>query len=598
MSAARTALSAAPRYDPRTDTVESLDARLVALARGDAPLRRVLARIAGRLVETRGESPKATCAESPKATGAGWEPLGFARAADYARERPGWSARELHDLACVGAALARLPALEAAFAGGRLGWTKVRLLCRVATAADEARWLAAAGRLSAAALAREVRACDVGALEAGGAAAAGAEEAPDPEREVLRVRAPRRVLTQWGDVKRMLRLVAGEWLPTETCVELVAAEVLSAVGLDAAADAGPPLARRCRAGVAEGGDAGPGPAAEGALAGAPEPAPGAPAPAALPWVAALADGLDAATPRELDARLCRAAALERSWLARLGPPLLAFADARGHHALGFRSLDAYARERLGMSARKVRALLRVERACARSPALAAAWRAGRLPWSRAHALVAVLLAPGAERFHAAWLARAAQVTARRLEDDVDHALATGDLDPAALPALPPGVQIGAQPTVCETDLAAAEANETWVANVPGDVGRLFRASLCSVQRRLGGPPGAALAAMFAHCVATWRPQFGRRPAEHRVFERDGWRCTVPGCTSYRNLHAHHVVFRSAGGGDDDANLTTLCAFHHQRGVHAGVIRVSGSAPSGLVFELPLGRFRSGDVVAA
>jgi len=98
--------------------------------------------------------------------------------------------------------------------------------------------------------------------------------------------------------------------------------------------------------------------------------------------------------------------------------------------------------------------------------------------------------------------------------------------------------------------------------------------------------------MFLHCIDTWRPH--RVPREHRVFERDGWRCTVPGCTSQRNLHAHHVVFRSRGGSDADANLTTLCAFHHQRGVHAGVIRVSGRAPDGLVFELPLGRFASGD----
>ena len=158
-----------------------------------------------------------------------------------------------------------------------------------------------------------------------------------------------------------------------------------------------------------------------------------------------------------------------------------------------------------------------------------------------------------------------------------------------LPPLPAGVQTGARPTL-------AEPNETWVANVPADVGRLFRACLHTVQRRLDASPGVALEAMFAHCVATWRARSGRPPAEERVFERDGWRCTVPGCTSQRNLHAHHIVFRSAGGSDEDANLTTLCAFHHQRGVHAGVIRVSGCAPGALVFELPLGRFRSGDVV--
>ena len=64
--------------------------------------------------------------------------LGFARLGDYARERPGLSARELHDLAHVDAALAKLPAIGAALASGRLGWTKARLLCRVATPEDEA----------------------------------------------------------------------------------------------------------------------------------------------------------------------------------------------------------------------------------------------------------------------------------------------------------------------------------------------------------------------------------------------------------------------------------------------------------------------------
>jgi hypothetical protein len=551
------ALRAEPRYDPRADEVEALDARLVVLSRTAAPLRRALARIASRLVKTQS-----------------WAPLGFARPADYARERPGLSARELHDLAHVDAALAALPAIDAALASGRLGWTKARLLCRVATPADEARWLELAERLSAAALAREVRACDVGAA---------AEALPDDEpgeREVLRVRAPRWVLQKWGNVMRTLRCVAGEWLPTETCAELVAAEVLSAVGLDTDAAAAPRVVALRRA--AEACETGPG--AEGSAVAA--------APPVSPFVAALTEGLDAADRLELDARLCRAAALERGLLARLGPLLLAFVSAGGPAAFGFRGLDAYARERLGMSARKARALLRVERACVRSPALAAAWRAGRITGSQAQALVALVLAPGAEPFHDAWLARAAAVTERRLEDDVDHALASGDFDPSHLPALPAGLQIGARPTL-------AEPNETWVANVPSDVGRLFRACLHTAQRRLDASPGAALEAMFDHCIATWRARPGGRrrlPPEQRVFERDGWRCTVPGCTSQRSLHAHHIVFRSAGGGDEDANLTTLCAFHHQRGVHAGVIRVSGRAPDGLVFELPLGRFGAGDVL--
>ncbi len=90
-------------------------------------------------------------------------------------------------------------------------------------------------------------------------------------------------------------------------------------------------------------------------------------------------------------------------------------------------------------------------------------------------------------------------------------------------------------------------------------------------------------------------------SKYRVFDRDGWRCTVPGCSSHRNLHAHHIVFRSAGGGDALDNQTTLCAFHHQRGVHAGLVRIQGRAPEGVTYELglrpglpPLERYRSGD----
>jgi len=93
--------------------------------------------------------------------------------------------------------------------------------------------------------------------------------------------------------------------------------------------------------------------------------------------------------------------------------------------------------------------------------------------------------------------------------------------------------------------------------------------------------------MLDHALDAWGADEPRTQREHRVFERDGWRCTVPGCTSYRNLHDHHIRFRSAGGTDELANRTTLCAFHHLRGVHAGRVRCRGEAPHGLRFELGL-----------
>jgi hypothetical protein len=56
------------------------------------------------------------------------------------------------------------------------------------------------------------------------------------------------------------------------------------------------------------------------------------------------------------------------------------------------------------------------------------------------------------------------------------------------------------------------------------------------------------------------------------------------------------VFRSAGGGDELANRTTLCAWHHLRGVHAGVVKCTGVAPDRLWFELPTVAYGPGEVV--
>lgn len=43
---------------------------------------------------------------------------------------------------------------------------------------------------------------------------------------------------------------------------------------------------------------------------------------------------------------------------------------------------------------------------------------------------------------------------------------------------------------------------------------------------------------------------------------DGERCRFPGCTRHRKLHAHHVLFWSAGGGTDLDNLVLVCSRHH------------------------------------
>ena len=132
----------------------------------------------------------------------------------------------------------------------------------------------------------------------------------------------------------------------------------------------------------------------------------------------------------------------------------------------------------------------------------------------------------------------------------------------------------------------------------------LEAARLHLARMQGGAPAAADAFswLVEHAIAAWEAE-GRAFQDYADFERDGFRCTVPGCTARRNLQSHHVVFRSHGGPDEPWNRTTLCAFHHHRGIHARLVACTGRAPDQLEYALglraggsPLLRARSGDVL--
>lgn len=74
-------------------------------------------------------------------------PLGYPSLLQYATESLGMSRSRAYDLLQLARDLERLPRLRAAMAEGRLGWTKARLVARVATATSEATWVEAAERL-------------------------------------------------------------------------------------------------------------------------------------------------------------------------------------------------------------------------------------------------------------------------------------------------------------------------------------------------------------------------------------------------------------------------------------------------------------------
>ena len=156
--------------------------QLAELARSAGPLRRVVAALAGRLVERKS-----------------WGRLGYARLGDYARERLGVSGRSLQEFAKVDRALAERPRLEAALVSGRLPWSTVRLLARFVTAEDEARWIERATQVGVRVLERECRAVDRGAVLSD-------EEGGDTEpSEWVRLRAPRASPSSGGALCAMPR---------------------------------------------------------------------------------------------------------------------------------------------------------------------------------------------------------------------------------------------------------------------------------------------------------------------------------------------------------------------------------------------------------
>jgi len=117
---------------------------------------------------------------------------------------------------------------------------------------------------------------------------------------------------------------------------------------------------------------------------------------------------------------------------------------------------------------------------------------------------------------------------------------------------------------------------------------LVLAAAIDVARALAGAalsPGRCLALVAKHFLDTWRGAVKRKRTRSRqVRDRDAGECQVPGC-SRRGTHAHHIAFRSHGGGDEPENQIAACPFHHLRCIHEGYLRVFGRAPDALTWFL-------------
>ena len=114
----------------------------------------------------------------------------------------------------------------------------------------------------------------------------------------------------------------------------------------------------------------------------------------------------------------------------------------------------------------------------------------------------------------------------------------------------------------------------------------------------GRDPGKAPATKCATDKSRRRPRRASRlrrsipPAVRRmVLERDGRRCTCPGCNNRRFIHIHHIVPIWKGGTNAPENLTVTCGRCHSA-LHRGLLTVDGRAPHSLVWKNRYGNLNS------
>ncbi|MBK7672640.1 MAG: HNH endonuclease [bacterium] len=287
-----------------------------------------------------------------------------------------------------------------------------------------------------------------------------------------------------------------------------------------------------------------------------------------------------------------------------------------YREFGHATLELYATQSLGFTQNRYWQFKRLADDLERLPVLREAVASGELGWTKAQQ-VARVATPETQH---AWVAKAATTGRRELAREVQAARDVARLDARRAVAL----------EVPPADPMPIEASFTLRGDVL-QVARL-EALLEKARKQRRGPTGAtrldlvleALAALVdgpaddagdsaaaavprpgvqvvvqqcpdckAATVATARGDLALAPAQVEavtcdaivrgeknhsvipprtraaVLARDRHRCATPGCRATRFLEVHHVVPRSKGGGNGEANLVTLCSrchgFVHERG---------------------------------
>lgn len=536
----------------------------------------------------------------------GFKRLGFPTFESYAREALGRTGRWAADVRGLAKRLGSLPLIRAEVRAGRMSLSMAELVVRVATPDDEAEWVARARAMNV----RQMRA-----------------ELKDRKLEVLDDEAPARVsitvtvdkVEAWAFERARMMVEAVGARRGDEAIEAMLAEGLGELlardgDIDLPSSISGSADDHERAWRLE-------------LAALRDRAEGA-AEAMMPREdVGLVEAVDVAWADEVVAvdKQLRALALT---LARrdveLGELALVIADSGVWQTIGYASFDHYCRERIGLSPSSVATRVALVRRLAGLRQVEAALVGGRIGYEAA-ALVARVSGRATE---SAWVARAEARTVKLLREEIDavellarlraadgmRVREVGPPDEATMADVH-GVERGVmalvagqldeagQMSVRGDGAAAGDEGVGGQLSVRGDGGEAtLRLSLTGATAAFwkglervywsvaasvveDGHGESFVGFLVRAVMKIWARNDGAGVAYADVYLRDRWRCASPVCRS-RNVTPHHVVFRSRGGGEERANLVSLCEVCHLELVHGGTMSVRGTAPARLEWSAP------------
>jgi len=538
-----------------------------------------------------------------------FEPLGSATREAGCQARFGFSwalARQFIDLA---RAFVSLPQAREAFLLALVERSKLRWLVKVATPSTEAGWLALAKRRGEQQFAADVRAFQE-RKEESSARAWSWPDLPPPHEPYARTyvrltgsAAQAATVRTWAfDVMR--KIVGEDGLAAWECMEALCADAAAGLEIeypewpeeDAASAAGVRAVNIDEAKLRE---------------------------LAVTWrVQRVAKPLDLpqvaddASFDEVLRALVRCVRLRDRALAERATLLYWLDGCSLWRHLGAKSLVAYAGRALGMPPKDLREGLRLRARLSMVARVRAGWLRGMFPSWTARQLGNV----AAQDTEEEWLSHVERLTGKRLDAETRwQDLALHSLDLATWRRTTDGGR--PQPSLTMQDLrqdiekmalrcvqdmegdapevrAAIElrpALTTFGFWAPPHIAALVRTTLNEVRAGIGPAATDAdailkLTSELLALVSLDKPTLSLEMRINReVFERDGWQCANPLCRARRNLHAHHVEFRSHGGCDAKWNKVTLCAACHLRLLHLHYLRITRARPApaeDFIFTLP------------